>query len=113
MCCCRLALRAPCLPNHCEQQGAVNEFDVAPLGEVFGIGRKPSRGDHEAARGTFGRHDAIEFAHGGHTHLVGLPLFALHEEFFSAFAQDKINTAIRAAPAYFCHPLPKGFNQLA
>ena len=82
MCGCRFALGAPSLLNHGKEPGTVNEFDVAPLGEVFGIGREPPRGDDKAARGTFGSHDAIEFAHGGHADFVGLSLFALHKEFF-------------------------------
>ena len=82
MCGCRVALGAPCLLNHGEEPGAVNKFDVAPLGEVFGISREPPRGDDKAARGTFCSHDAVEFAHGGHAYFVGLPLFALHKEFF-------------------------------
>ena len=103
MCGGRFGLGAPCLLNHGKEPGTVNEFDVAPLGEVFGIGRKPPRGDDKAARGTFGSHDAVEFAHGGHAYFVGLPLFALYEELFRALDQDEVNAAIRAAPADFCH----------
>ena len=54
-------------------------------------------------RSNFGSHDAIEFTHGGHAYLVGLPLFALHKEFFRTLGQDEVNTAVRTAPTDFCH----------
>lgn len=90
----KLPLCLSCTLNHREELGTVNQLNVAPLRELFGILGEASRCGNEASRRPLGRHDAIQFAHSGHSHLVCLPLFALHEELLAAFGKHQINATI-------------------
>src|SRR6266550_3886365 len=66
------------LVEHREQMCAVDKFDVSTTCKLNGIAREFARGDHEAGRSAFGRHDTIQLANRLHADFEGAPLLALN-----------------------------------
>jgi len=66
------------LLNHCEKLGAIYQLNIAATCECGCILGKSSRRHHKAARGTFGRHHAVQFPHHVHANFECFPLFALN-----------------------------------